>query len=161
MKKYKHISGAIATFVEDSKGKGYQVESDKWKYWCPIDMIENTKDWEEIQKVLFTTEDGVELFSRSQEIYVIKRGEFKLFEQYNGKGIGVWLNGWYADRNGLHSGQFEGKAKEEFKTEYLAFSSQEKAEEYIKNNEPKYSLKMIKDFIGTKYLIQRLIDDNI
>ena len=118
----------------------------------PSNLIEGSPDWKE---PLFTTEDGVDLFERGDEIYVVKRGECKLFENYHGRGIGAWLNGWYADKNGLTSDKFEQKARMEFETIYLAFSTEEKAMEYISENMKKFSISDIERIVGDRHFIKK------
>lgn len=96
-----------------------------------------------VKQPLFTTEDGVNLYSDKDEVFSIERGCFELFHTYYGKSICTYINGWYSQQfnNLTHSAHEHSDAViKDIKEKFIFFSTKEKAEEYILMNKPCLSL---------------------
>jgi hypothetical protein len=121
MKKFKHKKiGWVAELVKDNDF----YYADK-RFVLPIELIENSEDWEEIKEFILTTEDGVELFDR----------DF-LYAVYTDFSIGKsFVNSKAVDyRNSS--------------TKY--FAKKENAEEYVLMNQKLLSLKDLLNSWGLK-----------
>lgn len=88
--------------------------------------IENYPEfWQEVKEPLFVTEDGVEIYDNKEMVYYINCDEFF----YVG-----WQYVCYIDSS---------KA-----SPYMIFSTREAAEEWIKENKPRFSEKQVLDAIS-------------
>lgn len=85
---------------------------------------------------LFTTEDGVDLYKRSDIVIGIDR-KTGLIKSGNGNSIGTWLNGWYTTDKVPSPKDFnDSDVLSAVNERYALFHSKEKADNYILENKP-------------------------
>lgn len=115
------------------------------------------------KKILFTTEDMVNIYDREQEVFAIKKGEYELMNQYNGCSIAVWLNGWYTTEWLSNPEEHDNRIVPLIDEHYLIFSTKEAAEDYIINNKPCLSLKEVMSVpeVLKKYCLQQCLREII
>lgn len=86
-------------------------------------------------QVLFTTEDGVEIFDKQAEIWAIDKKAFNRVTG-NGNSIGAWLNGWYTTDKIQNPKEKDKRVLNEMFNRVKIFSTKEKADEWILMNIP-------------------------
>lgn len=95
-------------------------------------------------KVLFTTEDGVEIYDRKYKMWAIRKGYYELMEQHNGDWLGTWLNGWYTTQWISSPKEKDDRIIPLIKEHYFLFSTKEAADQWILENKPCLSANDIK-----------------
>lgn len=119
------------------------------------DTVERKPETDTIvsKPVLFTTEDGKNLTSENlhEDVWAIRKGSFELMQQYNGKSLGTWLNGWYTTCWLPNPKEKDLRVIDLIKENYMIFSTKEAAEQYILENKPCLSLNDLKNTQPTMY----------
>jgi hypothetical protein len=125
MKKFKHKK--LGWVAETSTNKQqYRCITNGWI--LPIQIIENSEDWEEIKEPILTTEDGVELFE-GDIVIPVEITAFKIMVNYI-VDVNIFKN-------------LPNKY-------YKFFAKKENAEEYVLMNQKLLSLQDLIDVTGFK-----------
>jgi len=138
--------------------ESFRIQSDKWMLARCNDGKEplNQVFIEDCKKVsipspkpvLFTTDDGVELFDRALKVWAIDRQTFNRVIG-NGDSIGAWINGWFTTSEIPNpKDEDDQKIRQIIKEKYAIFSTEEAANEYVLMNKPCLSINDIRKCAG-------------